>query len=174
MAIVADTTVFRYLVVLEVTAILPALFEQVLLPPAVVSELQHASTPASVRQWTTTLPAWVRVQAPGLPPDPTLSHLGAGEREALQLMVEQQASILVTDDRDAYTAALRLGLPVTRTLRILEMAAERDLLDLPTTVHQLRAAGFYTPVDVVAAMLARDAARKTAGGPATPEGQAPA
>lgn len=72
MAIVADTTVFRSLVVLGVTAILPALFTEVLLPPAVVSELPHASTPTSVRQWAATLPAWVRVQAPRLPPDPTL------------------------------------------------------------------------------------------------------
>lgn len=67
-------------------------------------------------------------------------------------MVEQQASLLVTDDREAYTTALSLGLPVTRTLRVLEMAAERELLDLPTTVHQLREAGFSTPTDVVAAM----------------------
>jgi predicted nucleic acid-binding protein len=89
-------------------------------------------------------------------------------------MVEQQALLLVADDREAYTAALTRGLPVTRTLRVLAMAAERGLLDVPTTVRQLRAAGFSIPTDVVAAMLARDAARHTAGGPAAPEGQAPA
>jgi predicted nucleic acid-binding protein len=86
--------------------------------------------------------------------------LGDGEREAIQLMRERRASLLVTDDRNAYNAALAQGIPVTRTLRILEMAAERGLLDLPTIVTRLQAAGFYTPADVVEEMLARDAERK--------------
>jgi hypothetical protein len=42
----------------------------------------------------------------------------------------------------------------------MEMAAERGLLDLPTIVQRLRAAGFYIPADVVEEMLARDAARQ--------------
>lgn len=74
MPMVADTTVFRYLVVLEVTEILPALFGQALVPPAVVNELQHASTPVSVRRWSATLPSWVQIQAPRLAPDPSLGH----------------------------------------------------------------------------------------------------
>ena len=36
MPIVADATVFRYLVIVDATAILPALFGTVLVPPAVV------------------------------------------------------------------------------------------------------------------------------------------
>jgi predicted nucleic acid-binding protein len=75
-------------------------------------------------------------------------------------MYEQQAPLLVTDDRQAYHAALARNIPVTRTLRVLEMAAERGLLDLPTIVQRLRAAGFYIPADVVEEMLARDAARQ--------------
>lgn len=160
MPIVADTTVFRYLVVLEVTDILPALFGHVLIPPAVFNELQRASTPGVVRTWCANLPPWVRIQPLVTPLDPTLSSLGDGEQEAIQLMHEQQAPLLVTDDRQAYNAALARSLPVTRTLRVLEMAAERGLLDFPTIVTRLRAAGFYTPEDVVEEMLARDAERK--------------
>jgi predicted nucleic acid-binding protein len=173
MPIVADTTVFRYLVVLEVVEILPALFGHVLVPPAVVSELQRASTPARVRTWSATLPPWVRLQSPSLPPDPMLSALGAGEQEAIQLMHEQQAPLLVTDDREAYNTALIRGIPVTRTLRILEMAAERGLLDFPTMATRLRAAGFYMPEDVVEEMLARDATRKAAAHPSPPELRGP-
>ena len=44
MPIVADATVFRYLVIVEATDILPALFGTVLVPPAVVGELQHEHT----------------------------------------------------------------------------------------------------------------------------------
>lgn len=162
MPIVADATVFRYLVLTEATDILPALFGTVLVPPAVVRELQHASTPVRVRIWWRTVPAWVRIQAPRLPPDPALQHLGEGEQEAIRLMDEQQAPLLMTDDRDAYNTATARGIAVTRTLRVLEIAAEQNLLDLPTMIAQLRAAGFYMPADVVAEMLARDAARKAA------------
>jgi predicted nucleic acid-binding protein len=160
MPIVADTTVFRYLVVLEVTDILPALFGHVLIPPAVFNELQRASTPAVVRTWVANLPPWLRIQSLTTPPEPRLSDLGEGEQEALQLMQEQQARLFVTDDRQAYNAALARSIPVTRTLRVLEMAAERGLLDFPTIVTRLRTAGFYTPEDVVEEMLARDAERK--------------
>jgi predicted nucleic acid-binding protein len=68
----------------------------------------------------------------------------------------------MTDDRDAYQAAVARGMAVTRTLRVLEIAAERGLVDFPTIVARLRAAGFYMPEDVVDEMLARDAARKAA------------
>ena len=160
MPIVADTTVFRYLIVLDVTDILPALFGHVLIPPAVCNELQRASTPAIVREWCTHLPLWVRTRIPLTPLDPTLRSLGEGEQEAIQLMHEQHTPLLVTDDRQAYTAALARSIPVTRTLRVLEMAAERGLLDFLTNVTRLRAAGFYTPEDVVEEMRARDAERR--------------
>jgi len=162
MPIVADATVFRYLVIVDATDILPTLFGTVLVPPAVVRELQHASTPARVRVWWRTVPSWVHIQAPRLPPDPALHALGEGEQEAIRLMDEQQAPLLMTDDRDAYNAAVARGMAVTRTLRVLEIAAEQELLDFPTIVARLRAAEFYMPEDVVDEMLARDAARKAA------------
>jgi predicted nucleic acid-binding protein len=171
MPIVADATVFRYLVIVDATAILPALFGTVLVPPAVVRELQHASTPARVRAWWRTVPSWVHIQAPHLPPDPALYSLGEGEQEAIRLMDEQQAPLLMTDDRDAYNAAVARGIAVTRTLRVLEIAAEQDLLDFPTIVARLRAAGFYMPEDVVDEMLARDAARKVAAQEHPPDTQ---
>jgi len=160
MPIIADATVFRYLVIVDATDILPVLFGTVLVPPAVVRELQHASTPARVQAWWRTVPLWVQIQPPRLPPDPALHYLGEGEQEAIRLMDEQQAPLLMTDDRNAYNAAVARGLAVTRTLRVLEIAAERGLLDLPTIMAQLRTAGFYMPEDVVDEMLARDATRK--------------
>ena len=46
------------------------------------------------------------------------------------------------------------------TLRVLELAAERGLVDLPAVVTQLRAARFYMTPDMAQELLARDAARK--------------
>jgi hypothetical protein len=52
------------------------------------------------------------------------------------------------------------GIEVTGTLGILERAAQRALLDLPTVIAQLQATTVYGAPDIIAAMLARDTARK--------------
>ena len=52
MRLVADTTVFRYLMLIDTIDLLPALFPQVVIPPAVVAEPRHPSAPApSGRGW---------------------------------------------------------------------------------------------------------------------------
>jgi predicted nucleic acid-binding protein len=141
MPLVVDATVFRYLVIAEAVDVLPALFGTVIVPPVVVEELQHEHTPGRIRAWWLTQPPWVHIQAPRLPPDPALRRLGAGEQEAIRLMDDHQALLFMTDDRGAHNAALARGIPVTRTLRVLEMAAEWGLVDFSTMVARLRAAG---------------------------------
>ena len=81
------------------------------------------------------------------------------------------AVLRMTDDRDAYNAAVARRIAVTRTLRVLEIAAERELLDFPTVIARLRVAGFYMPEDVVDEMLARDATRKAAAQEHLPDTQ---
>src|SRR6266511_2317260 len=141
----------------------------VIIPPEVVADLQRPRTPAPVRTWMQTPPLWLMIQTPTLSRDPTLHHLGAGEHEALLLMQEGVAPLFVTDDRSAYRAALARGTPVMRTLRILEIAAEQGLVDLPTAIARLRAAEFYMPEDLVEDMLTHDAARKAAAQAQPPE-----
>jgi predicted nucleic acid-binding protein len=88
-------------------------------------------------------------------------------------MHEHQGVLLVTDDREAYRTALAQAIPVVRTLRLLEIGAERGLLDFSTAIARLRAAGFYLPTDIVDEMLARDAARKAAAAPPATGDQRP-
>ena len=87
-------------------------------------------------------------------------HLGAGEREAIVLAEELGAGAFLTDDLEGREEAMQRGIEVTGTLGILERAALRTLLDLPTVIAQLQATTFYGPPDIIAAMLARDAGRK--------------
>jgi predicted nucleic acid-binding protein len=70
------------------------------------------------------------------------------------------ADAFLTDDLEGRQEALQRGMQVTGTLGILERAALRDLIDLPTAVTRLQATTFYPPAEIIAAMLARDAARK--------------
>ncbi len=48
------------------------------------------------------------------------------------------------------------------TLRVLELAAERRLLDFPTAITKLQATSFHLPLSLVREMLARDAAGSNA------------
>jgi len=56
--------------------------------------------------------------------------------------------------------ARRLGLTVTGTLGVLELAAERALIDLPAAVGRLQATNFRAAPHVIRAVLERDAYRQ--------------
>jgi predicted nucleic acid-binding protein len=161
MLVVADTSPINYLVLLEQTAVLPALYTRVLLPPAVVTELQDLEAPEEVRAWVANLPAWCEVRGPApLGEAETLAHLGAGEREAILLAQELQADVLLIDEEEGRQAARSRALTVTGTLGVLERAAERGLLDLPSTLARLLTTSFRVRDELIQGMLARNAARK--------------
>lgn len=56
MIVVSDTSPIRYLVLLQIEHILPALFGEIFVPPAVHAELRRANTPEIVRAWATRPP----------------------------------------------------------------------------------------------------------------------
>ena len=67
---------------------------------------------------------------------------------------------MLLDDLEARVEAERCGLAVMGTLRVLELAAERGLLDFPPVIAQLAATSFHLPSQLVQDMLLRDADRK--------------
>src|SRR5882672_3573708 len=82
MIVVADTTPLRYLVVIGCEHLLPALFGRVLIPPAVVDELNHQNAPAAVRAWLAARPSWLEIRQPSHTLEPAVDRLGraAGDR----------------------------------------------------------------------------------------------
>jgi predicted nucleic acid-binding protein len=161
MLVVADTSPINYLVLIEQTAVLPALYTRVLLPPAVVRELRDAEAPEVVRTWTVNLPTWCEVRRPASQVGAeALAHLGAGEREAIALAQELRADLLLIDEEDGRRVALSRALTVTGTLGELERAAERGLVELPSTLARLLTTTFRARDELLQAMLARDAARR--------------
>ena len=61
------------------------------------------------------------------------------------------------DEWQGRREAERRSLTVTGVLGVLERAAQRELLDLPSTLTRLLATNFYAPANLVRDMLARDA-----------------
>jgi predicted nucleic acid-binding protein len=153
MLVVSDATPLQALVRLGHVQVLPALYEQIVIPPAVASELSHRNTPTEVRVWLATKPPWLSITAPAHV-SPTLAS-GAGEREAISLAMELHADYLLVDDKEARTVARSLGLQITGTIGILELAAAKNLILIRPAIQKLRETGFFIDEDIIAKVLNR-------------------
>jgi predicted nucleic acid-binding protein len=160
MIVIADTTPLNYLVLIRESHLLPQLYGRVLIPQAVCDELRQERTPAPVRAWVAKRPAWLEVRQASVPLDSELEELDRGEREAIALALELRADLLIVDDRDARVAACRRNLVVIGTLRVLEDAAQLDLVDLPRAMQRLQQTTFRASPHLVRALLERDAERR--------------
>ena len=156
--VVSDTSPLHYLILCGAESILPSLFRQVVIPPTVFRELQQPNTPPPVRQWAASLPAWVAVQSPK-----TVNFkldVDAGELEAICLAQEIHADAVLMDDRAGRNAAIHCGLAVVGTIGLLEQAAARGLIELPTALARLRQTNARLDPELIHAALARDQARR--------------
>jgi predicted nucleic acid-binding protein len=153
--VIADTGPLNYLILIGHIELLPVLFEKVLLPATVQSELASSKAPSSVRHWATNLPAWLEVRNAPLSQaeDATLKGIDAGEKAAVQLAVSLNADLLLMDDRKGVNAAQRKGLRVTGTLGILDFAEHRGLADFAQAVERLRQTNFRVPQALMDALL---------------------
>ena len=110
-------------------------------------ELLHPRSPAAVRQWAATLPAWADVRSPR--DASRFTELGPGEREAIALALETNADFLLIDETDGRRTAIQNGVPDKGTLGMLEEAAKRNLVDLTEAVGKLKATGIFLSEDIV-------------------------
>jgi predicted nucleic acid-binding protein len=164
MLVVSDNSPLRYLRVLDCAHVLPVLFGRIIMPYAVLAELQHPKTPAVVRTWLADPPVWLEVRAIVGRPEVALSTLESGEQEAIVLAQELQADILLVDDGKARDVAIQQGLRVMGTVGVLEQAAARGLIDLPEVLTRLLTTNFRILRSIINDALARDTERKCSAG----------
>ncbi len=146
MIVIADTSPLHYLILLEHTEVLQRLYGRVIIPEAVVRELQAQRTQDVVRQWTASPPEWLQVRHIAVPPDPAPA-------ETLR------ADALIIDEKIGRREAERRKLRVIGTVRVLDDAAEAGLVDLPNALQRLHACGFYLDAKLLQFLLDRDSAR---------------
>lgn len=157
MIVVSNTTPLNYLVLIGQQELLARLFERVIIPQAVWTELQAEGTPKSVRDWLANQPVWLEVRQANLPTDAALARLDGGEREAILLAQELKADLLLIDDKDGRLEAARRNLLVVGTLGVLDKAAERGLLDLPEALSRLQQTSFRAAPLLLKSLLEKDA-----------------
>lgn len=126
--VICDTSPLQYLYQLGLLDILPALAEQVYVPPAVVEELA-AGRDAGVSLPDPTELKWTTVRRPASEVAlPLVTDLGAGETEVLMLALESAGAVAVLDDALARRVAESLDLPLTGTLGLLLDAKRAGLI----------------------------------------------
>jgi predicted nucleic acid-binding protein len=155
MIVVADTSPLNYLVRLSYSDLLYKIYGRVLVPRAVLLEMQHPEAPPEVRSWAFAPPAWLEaLEVQQL--DPSLAlELGDGEREAISLAIQVHADVLLIDERAGRRAAEARHIEVAGTLAVVLQASLRGYLDLPDAIKRLRQCGFRASRNVEALMLAR-------------------
>lgn len=138
--VVADTTPLNYLIIINRVEILASLFDEVMIPEAVMDELRHPKAPMVVSQWLQNLPAWFKI-SPVKHLDESV-NLGKGENEAISLAIEWNVKIILMDERLGRGAAEARGLIAVGTLNLIDLADEQGLLDGIAALNDLRQTTF--------------------------------
>jgi len=99
MIVVADTSPLNYLIRLGRPDVLRDIYGRVLVPRAVLIEMQHPEAPPEVSAWASAPPAWLEAMQVQQLDASLAAELGAGEREAISLALEVQADVLLIDER---------------------------------------------------------------------------
>lgn len=158
-AVVADTTPLNYLIQIGQTDVLRLLFGEVMIPEAVLVELQHPKAPLKVSTWLQNLPNWLQIVKVVLVDDSI--QLGKGESEAISLAIEKNVPIVLMDERRGRAAAEARGLLPIGTLNILDLADERGHLDGLVALDALRQTTFRADNQLLDRFDARMKDRRT-------------
>ena len=161
MIVIADSSPLNYLVLIGEADLLYQLYGRVLIPQAVLSELQHHGAPSVVVQWIEGRPAWLEVRQIANPSKENIKELDLGESEAIALAEQYKPDVLLLIDQETgRLEAKRRHIPTTGTLGILDDAARRGLVDLPLAIQRLRSTNFRAADSLLEWLIARNQQRK--------------
>ncbi len=151
MLVVSDTSPLNYLVLIRHAEVLLTLFGKVYTTPEVLKEMSHPAAPAETREWAASPPTWLQVRKPSALV--AMAQLGRGETEAISLAREMNADVVLIDERKGAEVASSLGLFVTGTLGVLQLADEKSALKLSDAISALKQTSFRATEDVFETVL---------------------
>jgi predicted nucleic acid-binding protein len=156
--LVADSGPLIGLSIIDAVGLLPRLYREVMVPPAVLGEVVGAASYLPGADLLRKAP-WLRVRELRHAADPLLpAFLGPGEVEAISLACENPGALLLIDDYRARRVAEAMRLTITGTAGVLVRAKKEGLIEavLPL-LNGMRQGGYYLSDKVI------EAARLKAG-----------
>jgi uncharacterized protein len=153
-AIIADSSPLISLAIIEQLDLLPQLYQQILLPPAIWDEVtvQGVGLPGAqaVSQVT-----WLQIQEPNpVMLEPLSILVDRGEAEAIALAQAIPDSTVLLDDAQARRVAERLGIRRIGILGILRRAKKAGLItEVKVYIEQLRTQGIYIRASLIEASI---------------------
>jgi len=153
--VVCNTSPLQYLHQLGVLHVLPALVRRVIVPPAVVDELDAGRAQGLVLPDPRALD-WIAIRTPaGAPVLSLVTDLGPGETQVIALALENRDAIVVLDDGVARRVAEALEIRLTGTLGLLLDAKRARLIPAVTPLlDQLESLRFRLAAPTRAAVRA--------------------
>jgi predicted nucleic acid-binding protein len=152
MLVVADASPLIALVQMSQLDILPSIFEEVLIPPAVLIELQAPNRPDYIRDMANSLPPWLIVRAPSN--IQMIQGLHPGETAAICLAQEIKSDFLLIDELKCRKQAIKRNLSIIGTIGVLELAAYQGRLDLGDAFECLKKTDFWVSKELLDERLA--------------------
>ncbi|HAK93974.1 MAG TPA: DUF3368 domain-containing protein [Planctomycetes bacterium] len=147
MIVVADSSPLIVLLDIGHIDILPELFTHVVIPPEVAAELTRSNRPHVVREFIASAPPWLSERAPARAE--AIPALHAAECAAISLARELNAHVLLIDEVRGRRAAAQRRIRFTGTIGVLELAAERGLLDLKDAFERIKQTDFWISHDLL-------------------------
>ncbi len=141
MIVVADSSPLIILINIGQIGILPELFGDVVIPSQVSAELRQSNRPQAVNDFISTPPTWLVERTPVC--IEAISSLHAGELAAISLAQELKVDLLLIDEMWGRKAAADRHIPLTGTVGVLELAADRGLLDLQKAFAMVKETDFW-------------------------------
>jgi uncharacterized protein len=94
---------------------------------------------------------WVKIFAPGVNTEPLSPSLGAGESGSIRYALESPGeSLLMVDDRLARRLALKRGINIVGTVRILDLAEQRGLIrSAEQSIVEMVAVGYRVSLELL-------------------------
>ncbi|OPY49890.1 MAG: hypothetical protein A4E49_02972 [Methanosaeta sp. PtaU1.Bin112] len=156
--VICNTSPLQYLHQIGQLSILPALVGSIIVPPAVIVELDAGIAKGLDLPQPENL-KWVKIQAPiSAMAASLITDLGPGESQVLMLALEKPGSIALLDDALARRVATANGIPIKGTLGLLlEAKRAGHLSEVRPSLDGLQEQGFRL------AAQTRDAVLKLAG-----------
>lgn len=129
--VISNTSPIQYLYQTDLLNLLPTLYQQIIVPQAVVTELMEGSK-LGVSLPDLTALSWVKIQkAANISPIASAPDLlGAGELEVIAISLKTPNALALLDDALARSYAKRLNIKFTGTLGVLFKAKQSGYLSL--------------------------------------------